>query len=70
MMPPMSQNYYLVFPESNEMPAGVAGYHVRLSSCGASKIERLTGKASGLLPLSGFVDRYWYISAPGRAFLK
>jgi hypothetical protein len=69
MMPSMSRNCYLVFPESDEMPAGVAGNHARLGYCAASKIEGLTGKASGILPLSGFANRYWYIAAPGRAFL-
>lgn len=70
MMRLVSQSYYLVFLESDELPAGVTGNHAHLGYCTAAKIEGLTGKASGVLPLSEFANRYWYISASGRAFLQ
>jgi hypothetical protein len=70
MMRLVSQSYYLVFPESDEPPAGVTGNPAHLGYCAAAKIAGFTGRASGVLPLSEFANRYWYISAPGQAFLQ
>jgi hypothetical protein len=66
----MSQNYYFVFSKSEKPPLELPEHNANLGYCAAKKIEGLTGKSSGTLPLSEFADKYWYIAAPGRAFLK